>query len=69
MKLKSICEVEGVEDAGIKEGKYGLALIKASGNAAAVFTKNQVMAEPVSTCVHDIFELTPLHKPRLVTKL
>ena len=47
MKLKSICEVEGVEAAGIKEGKYGLALIKASGNAAAVFTKNRVMAEPV----------------------
>jgi len=45
--LKSICEVEGVEAAGIKEGKYGLALIKASGNAAAVFTKNLVIAEPV----------------------
>lgn len=45
--MKSICEVEGVEAAGIKEGKYGLALIKASGNAAAVFTKNHVMAEPV----------------------
>ncbi len=45
--MKSICEVEGVEAAGIKEGKYGLALIKASGNAAAVFTKNLVIAEPV----------------------
>jgi len=45
--MKSICEVEGVEAAGIKEGKYGLALIKASGSAAAVFTKNLVMAEPV----------------------
>ena len=28
-----------------------------------------VMAEPVSTCVHEIFELTPRHAPRLVTKL
>ncbi|ADN37352.1 arginine biosynthesis bifunctional protein ArgJ [Methanolacinia petrolearia DSM 11571] len=45
--MKSICEVEGVEAAGIKEGKFGLALIKASGNAAAVFTKNLVIAEPV----------------------
>ena len=29
----------------------------------------QVMAEPVSTCVQEIFELRPLHRPRLVTKL
>ena len=29
----------------------------------------QVMAEPVSTCVQDIFELTPWHFPRFVTKL
>src|SRR5512140_529423 len=29
----------------------------------------QVMAEPVSTCVHEMRELTPLHRPRLVTKL
>src|SRR6185369_4917283 len=28
-----------------------------------------VIAEPVSTCVHEIRELTPLHSPRLVTKL
>ena len=29
----------------------------------------QVIADPVSTCVHEIFEFLALHKPRLVTKL
>src|SRR6201990_3316736 len=29
----------------------------------------QVMAEPVSTCVQEIFELMPRQAPRLVTKL
>src|SRR5438067_5082538 len=29
----------------------------------------QVIAEPVSTCVQEIFELRPAHLPRLVTKL
>jgi hypothetical protein len=29
----------------------------------------QVIAEPVSTCVHEIFERLPAHLPRLVTKL
>ena len=29
----------------------------------------QVIAEPVSTCVQEIFERTPAHLPRLVTKL
>ena len=29
----------------------------------------QVMAEPVSTCVHEIFDRAPAHLPRLVTKL
>ena len=28
-----------------------------------------VIAEPVSTCVHDIFEFLPAHLPLLVTKL
>ncbi|UUX91473.1 bifunctional ornithine acetyltransferase/N-acetylglutamate synthase [Methanoplanus endosymbiosus] len=45
--MKSICAVKGVTAAGIKEGRYGLALIKASGNAAAVFTRNLLAAEPV----------------------
>ena len=29
----------------------------------------QVIAEPVSTCVQEIFEFFPLHAPRFVTKL
>ncbi len=28
-----------------------------------------VMADPVSTCVQEILLLSPLHMPRLVTKL
>ncbi len=28
-----------------------------------------VIAEPVSTCVHEIFERFPRHLPRFVTKL
>src|SRR2546430_2560272 len=28
-----------------------------------------VIADPVSTCVHEIFEFLPRHAPRLVTKL
>lgn len=42
--MKSICGIAGVEAAGMKEGKYGLALIKASGAAAAVFTQNKARA-------------------------
>ncbi len=42
--MRSICAVEGVEAAGIKEGKYGLALIRAEGSAAGVFTSNLVRA-------------------------
>ncbi|MDD1674687.1 MAG: bifunctional glutamate N-acetyltransferase/amino-acid acetyltransferase ArgJ [Methanomicrobiales archaeon] len=45
--MQSICGVEGVEAGGLKEGKFGLALIRASGNAAAVFTSNRVRAAPV----------------------
>ncbi len=45
--MQSICAVEGVSAGGIREGKYGLALIRASGAAAAVFTRNQVRAAPV----------------------
>jgi glutamate N-acetyltransferase/amino-acid N-acetyltransferase len=44
---KSICGVEGVTAAGVKEGKFGLALIRASGTAAGVFTENLVRAAPV----------------------
>jgi len=47
MKMKSICAVKGVSAYGMKEGKYGLALIRASGTAAGVFTENLVKAAPV----------------------
>jgi glutamate N-acetyltransferase/amino-acid N-acetyltransferase len=47
MTCKSICGVEGVTASGIKEGKFGLALIRASGTAAGVFTENLVRAAPV----------------------
>jgi len=47
MKYRSICAVPGVRAWGMKEGKYGLALIGASGTAAGVFTTNLVRAAPV----------------------
>ena len=46
--MKSICGVDGVRAYGIKEGKFGLALIEAEGTAAGVFTTNLVRAPPVS---------------------
>lgn len=45
--MKSICGVEGVRAYGVKEGKFGLALIRASGTAAGVFTSNLVRAPPI----------------------
>jgi glutamate N-acetyltransferase / amino-acid N-acetyltransferase len=47
MSFKSICAVPGVKAWGMKEGKYGLALIGAHGTAAGVFTENLVRAAPV----------------------
>jgi glutamate N-acetyltransferase/amino-acid N-acetyltransferase len=47
MSCKSICAVPGVKAWGMKEGKYGLALIEAHGTAAGVFTENLVRAAPV----------------------
>ncbi len=45
--MKSICGVEGVSAWGIKEKKFGLALIRAEGEAAGVFTTNLMKAPPV----------------------
>jgi glutamate N-acetyltransferase/amino-acid N-acetyltransferase len=42
-----ICAVQGVRAWGTKQGKYGLALIKAQGSAAGVFTCNRVIAAPL----------------------
>ncbi|MCX6682496.1 MAG: bifunctional glutamate N-acetyltransferase/amino-acid acetyltransferase ArgJ [Methanoregula sp.] len=47
MTCRSICAVEGVTAHGIKEGKFGLTLIRASGTAAGVFTGNLVRAAPI----------------------
>jgi len=45
--MKSICGVDGVTAWGEKEGKFGLALIRAEGESAGVFTSNLVKAAPV----------------------
>jgi glutamate N-acetyltransferase / amino-acid N-acetyltransferase len=47
MSFRSICAVPGVRAWGIKEGKFGLALIEAHGTAAGVFTENLVKAAPI----------------------
>lgn len=47
MSFKSICAVPGVKAWGVKEGKFGLALIEAQGTAAGVFTENLVRAAPI----------------------
>lgn len=52
--MKCICAVEGVTAAGIKEGKFGLALIRASGTAAGVFTSNRMRAAPVEVMMERI---------------
>jgi len=45
--MQSICAISGVAAWGVKEGKYGLAMIRASGDAAAVVTTNLVRAAPI----------------------
>ncbi len=47
MTFRSICAVKGVKAYGMKEGKFGLALITARGTAAGVFTENLVKAAPI----------------------
>ncbi len=42
-----ICAVSGVRAAGVRQGKYGLAVIAASGAAAGMFTTNKVQAAPL----------------------
>ena len=42
-----VCAVRGVRAHGIKEGKYGLAVITGEGAAAGVFTKNKIIAAPL----------------------
>ncbi len=47
MTFQSICAVKGVDAWGMKEGKFGLALIRARGTVAGVFTENLVKAAPI----------------------
>ncbi len=47
MTFRSICAVKGVKTFGMKEGKFGLTLIRAAGTAAGVFTQNLVKAAPI----------------------
>jgi glutamate N-acetyltransferase/amino-acid N-acetyltransferase len=54
LAVKSICAVEGVSAAGIKEGRYGLALIRAGGAAAGMFTTNRVRAAPIQMMMERI---------------
>jgi len=42
-----ICAISGVRASGARQGKYGLALIAASGAAAGMFTTNKVRAAPL----------------------
>jgi glutamate N-acetyltransferase/amino-acid N-acetyltransferase len=42
-----ICAVDGVRAAGARKGKYGVAVIAASGAAVGMFTTNKVRAAPL----------------------
>jgi glutamate N-acetyltransferase/amino-acid N-acetyltransferase len=42
-----ICAVPGVRAAGARQGKYGVAIIAASGAAAGMFTTNKIRAAPL----------------------
>lgn len=54
MTFQSICAVRGVKTYGMKEGKFGLALVRATGTAAGVFTQNLVRAAPVELMKNQI---------------
>ncbi len=49
-----ICVVDGVRASGVKRGKYGLALIAASGTAAGVFTTNRIRAAPLDVTAESL---------------
>ena len=49
-----ICAVSGVKAAGVRQGKYGLALIAASGTAAGMFTTNRVRAAPLAVTASNL---------------
>ena len=49
-----ICAIPGVRAAGVRRGKYGLALIAASGTAAGMFTTNRVRAAPLAVTAKNL---------------
>lgn len=49
-----ICAVAGVRAAGARIGKYGVALIAASGAAAGMFTTNKIRAAPLDVTAEHI---------------
>jgi len=49
-----ICAVDGVRAAGVKRGKYGVALIAAIGTAAGVFTTNKIRAAPLDVTAENL---------------
>ena len=49
-----ICAVPGVRASGVRQGKYGLALIAASGAAAGMFTTNKVRAAPLNVTAQNL---------------
>lgn len=49
-----ICAIPGVRAAGVRVGKYGLALIAASGTAAGMFTTNRVRAAPLEVTAQNL---------------
>jgi glutamate N-acetyltransferase/amino-acid N-acetyltransferase len=49
-----ICAVPGVLASGARQGKYGLALIVASGRAAGMFTTNKIRAAPLEVTAQNL---------------
>lgn len=49
-----ICAVPGVSASGARRGKYGLALISASGVAVGMFTTNRVRAAPLEVTAENL---------------
>lgn len=49
-----ICAVPGVRAAGARQGKYGVALIAASGAAAGMFTTNKIRAAPLDLTAENL---------------
>jgi glutamate N-acetyltransferase/amino-acid N-acetyltransferase len=49
-----ICAVPGVSASGARKGKYGLALIAASGVAVGMFTKNKIRAAPLDVTAENL---------------